>query len=181
MKKQTALTLVAAVVAAAGVFALARAQTRPPAPRARAYVIPHFMEKAGKTSNARFTFDTTIFMTYTPGLAGLGAGPGATVDLYVYDQSTGVPMRNNGQVVCQPCTVQLNAANRFRSVRLDDLITARGGQFDAAVKLGYAVLVVGGADPDGVNLQGFITNSRATTEDLSVFGFEPQPILATAQ
>lgn len=189
MNKPNASMVVSVVVLMAGLFALAQAQvqtsrlgriaaTRP----TRTYVIPQVLEKSGTITNTQYTFDTTIFMTYTPGLANVPAGPGATVDLYLYDQADAKSfMMNNGQPVCNPCTFLLDATTRFRSVRVDDLITAKGGNFDKPVKLGFGVLVVGGQDPNGVNLQGFVVNSHTNAFDLSVFGFEPQPIAAAAQ
>lgn len=148
--------------------------------RARTYVVPLILSAGGGEDGAQSTFDTTIFMTYTPGLAGLGAGPGASVDVYLFDNVNGNPLRsNNGQVVCNPCTIQLGAADSRQTVRVGEL-TADGGQFDAAVKLGFAVIVVGGADPDGVNLQGRVVSSQPGAPGPSVFTFEPQPIAAAA-
>jgi hypothetical protein len=151
--------------------------------QARTFILPHVLEKSGTISSTQYTFDTTLYATYTPGLAGLPAGSGATVDLYLYDD-TGAPMiGNQGTAVCAPCTFNLGTgggnAPRKQAIRVDDLITAAGG-FDAAVKLGFGVLVVGGQDPDGVNLQGFVVNSHTSAFDLSVFGFNPEEVRAPA-
>ncbi len=142
----------------------------------KAFVLPHVLEKSGLTSSTPFTFDTQMFMTYASGLGGLPAGAGATADLYLYNNDSS-PMTGAGGVVCNPCTYDFTPAIRKRSVVIDDLITAAGG-FNAAVKLGFGILVVGGSDPDGVNLQGFVVNSHTSAFDLSVFGFDPQPISA---
>lgn len=147
--------------------------------KARTYVVPLILSAGGAGQETSFTFDTTIFMTYTPGLAGLGAGPGASVDLFLFDNVNGNPLVNNGQAVCNPCTFPLGGANPRQTVRVGEL-TADGGNFDAVVKLGFAVIVVGGADPDGVNLQGRTVSSLPGAPGLSVFGFEPQPIAAEA-
>lgn len=184
MRKQFVLVGISVCMFVAGLLALARAQTRihvptPVARRAaRTYVIPHILEKSGKANSTQYTFDTTIFATYTPGLAGIPAGAGATVDLYLYDQATGSPMKGAGGAdVCNPCTFPLGSANRSQAINLEDQINAKGG-FDRPIKLGFGILVVGGQDPDGVNLQGFVVNSHTNAFDLSVFGFDPQPITA---
>jgi hypothetical protein len=49
------------------------------------------------------------------------------------------------------------------------------------MELVIGVIVVGGSDPDGVELQGFVVNSHTSAFDLSVFGFDPQPITAAPE
>lgn len=167
---------------------------------ARTFVLPHVLEKQGSVTSTPFTFDTTIFATYTPGLPGTGPGggggggaaggadnarrpSGATVEFFLYDDD-GSPMQGGAGAgmpprdVCNPCTMQLDAQNRKQSFHLDDLIVEAGG-FDEVVKTGFGVLVVGGADPKGVNLQGFVVNSHSGPFDLSVFGFLPEEIRST--
>lgn len=152
---------------------------------AKTFVIPHMLERSGGIHDTQFTFDTDVYMTYTPGLAGTPGGDGASVDFHLYD-NTGQPMRAlGGAVVCNPCSYALGGVDGGgapgpRKVRLamDDLIQNAGG-FDANVKLGFGVIVVGGADPDGVSLQGFITNAHSSAFDLSVFGFNPEEVKAT--
>jgi hypothetical protein len=149
--------------------------------KVRRFVVPLILAAGNAANGVQITFDTTIFMTYTPGLARIPQGPGATVDVYLFDDSAVNPLRSaNGHAVCQPCTFPLGPASRSQSIRIDDLITASGA-FDAGVKLGFAVIVVGGSDPDGVNLRGRVVGSHAGSFELSVFGFEPQPIAAEAQ
>jgi hypothetical protein len=145
----------------------------------RRFVVPLILAAGDTTANTQFNFDTTIFMTYTPGLAGIGAGPGATVDLYLFNNTDGGVLfsLNTGQAVCNPCSFPLGLSNRRQSIRIDGLIM-NAGAFDAGVKLGFAVIVVGGSDPDGVNLQGPILPALPGALNLSVFGFEPQPISA---
>jgi hypothetical protein len=151
---------------------------------ARTYVIPHILEKSGLVSTQTFTFDTTLVALYSSGIGGLPPGAGASVDLYLYDDSGALMTGSSGSPICDPCTYNLgtgpagSGSPRKQSIRIDDLIATRGGGFDTAEKTGFAVLVVGGADPDGVNLQGFVVNSHTGPFDLSVFGFDPQPITA---
>ena len=146
-------------------------------PSTRTFVLPHILEKEGTISTTQFTFDTTIFMTYTPSSGGT---TGATASLYLYDDSGNPMQTKTGEAVCNPCQYQLGSAARKQSVRIDDLITAKGS-FDTAVKTGFGVIVVGGDDANGVALQSFVVNSHTSPFDLSVFGFEPQPIAASAQ
>jgi hypothetical protein len=160
--------------------------TNPPA-APRAFVIPHILEKSGLVAAENFTFDTTIFATYNGGIADMPPALGAALELYLYDDSGALMHGLNGLPVCNPCTFGLGTGAagttnaRKQSVRIDDLITSRGGGFDTSVKLGFGVLVVGGSDPNAVNLQGFVVNSHSNPFDLSVFGFEPQPLGATAR
>jgi hypothetical protein len=160
--------------------------TNPP-PTKRAFVIPHILEKSGLATAQTFTFDTTIFATYAGGIADIPEGKGATLELYLYDDTGALMQGLSGIPVCDPCTFGLGigAAGtpnpRKQSIRIDDLITTQGGGFDSSVKLGFGILVVGGSDPDGVNLQGFVVNSHSGPFDLSVFGFEPQPLGAAAR
>src|SRR5688500_14467843 len=117
-----------------------------PGASARTFVMPHVLEVGGTIANTQNTFDTQVFATYTPGQAGSTAGPGATLDLYLY-ANTGLPMEHNGQNVCAPCSYALDSNARKENIRVDDLISALG-PFASGVKLGYGILVVGGADPD---------------------------------
>lgn len=147
----------------------------------KAFVLPHILETSGKTASDPFSFDTTLFATYSPGLAGTSPGDGATVELYLYDNSGQALKGKDGTVVCGPCSFDLTSggsgtpAHRKLSVRIDDLIVAKGG-FDQNVKLGFGLIVVGGADPDRVALQGFVVNSHTSPFDLSVFGFSPEEV-----
>src|SRR4030095_1439585 len=106
----------------------------------------------------------------------------ATVEFYLYDEQTGQLMVGaGGTPVCGPCTYQLGGQNRKVSIRLDDLIMSNGGGFDTTVKLGFGVIVVGGANPDAINIQGFVVNSHTGPFDLSVFGFDPVPLDSAPQ
>jgi hypothetical protein len=152
-----------------------------PDPR-RTFVLPHMLEKSGRITDTQFTFDTTIFATYTGALAGGGGGGGATLDLYMYDDATGSLMTGaDGRDVCNPCSYNLGGSSpRKQSIRIDDLITASGA-FDAAVKLGYGVIVVSGADPENVALQGFVVNSHTSPFDLSFLNTPVQPLSAASR
>jgi hypothetical protein len=150
----------------------------PGAPR-RAFVIPHVLEKSGTISSANFTFDTTLHMTYAGGLPGSVSSNGASAQLFLYD-NTGLPLTGATSQVCNPCLFDLSTSTRKVSINVDDLIVTRGGGYGgASIKLGFGVIVVGG-DMENINLQGFVVNSHTSAFDLSVFGFEPVPIQASA-
>src|SRR5207249_2879173 len=136
--------------------------------------------------------DTTIYATYTGGLDLGGHGNGQarksgdadTLKLFLYSDDGTNMKSGTGQDVCAPCLFTLDETQRKLSIRVDDLIVAKGG-FPAGgggaaslIVTGFAVIVVGGDSPDAVNLQAFVVNSHTSAFDLSVFGFEPQPILA---
>lgn len=161
-----------------GPFDLARTEMRPVEQThesRRTWVIPHILEKQGSISDTQFTFDTTIFATYT------GAST-ATTQLFLYS-ATGSPLTANaGTAVCNPCTFDLTTSSRKVSIRMDDLIQAAGGFASPdELKTSFALLLSGGSDPDHVTYGGFVVNSHTSPFDLSVFGFEPQPIAAEAQ
>lgn len=141
----------------------------------KTYVMPHFMEKKGTAGNTKFTFDTTVYMTYMTGVTP-GGGAGAGVDLFLYKDNGDILRSGTSNNVCNPCTITLSDTKRKQSVRIDDLITKKGGFVNNKVVTGYGIIVVTG-DIDNVNLQGFVVNAHTSPFDLSVFGFEPQPIV----
>jgi hypothetical protein len=114
------------------------------------------------------------------GASGNGKSNGASVKLYLYDQQTSALMVGNGSTICGPCTFDLSSATPKRSINIGDVISTNGGFSGAPVKLGFGVIVVSG-DADNARLQGFVVNSHTGPFDLSVFGFEPQPIAAAAR
>jgi hypothetical protein len=77
--------------------------------------------------------------------------------------------------VCNPCLASLSSSTRKLSFNVDNLIDSNGGGFDAAVKLGFGIVVVTG-DVGPVELQGFVVNSHTSAFDLSVIGFDPEEI-----
>lgn len=147
--------------------------------QAKTFVIPHILEKSGTINSAQYTFDTTIFANYASGVACIGPKPPTPNAIYLYDD-TGKPMRGlDGSDVCNPCALDLDPAHSSVHVTIEDLFTPSGGM--QGVKLGFGVIVVGGTDPDGVHVQGFVVNSHTSAFDLCVFGFEPVPISAPAK
>lgn len=142
----------------------------------RVFSLPHFLERKGKTSNTNFTFDTTLFMTYLTG-ASSGGGTEATVELFLFKDNGDLLKSATNKNVCDPCEFTLNTTKRKLSIRIDTLITKEGGFPNNRELTGYGIIVVGG-DTDGVSLQGFVVNSHTSPFDLSVFGFEPQPLTA---
>ena len=165
----------------------------------RTFVLPHVLEKDGGIANTQFTFDTTVFATYTGGLGSNHGNADASVDLYLFSENAGAIVTNGGSDAhsflsaavapssgvrldarhnrCEPCNFTLEGA-RKRSVKVDELIADKGaGAFDG-VTLSFGVVVVGGTDPSGVNILGFVVNAHTSPFSLSVFGFEPQAILA---
>ena len=139
------------------------------APRSQTatYVIPHWIETSGATSTATYAFDDFVYMRYTPGLAGTASGSGATVNLYVYDNSAGAPLTIAGTQICNPCSYNLSPASRNAVASIGQIITAKTG-FVSSAYVGYAVLSVTGADPLGVTLEHDLVNSHSSAFDLAV-------------
>lgn len=147
------------------------------APRAsgiKTFVMPHVLETSGRIDTTPHTFDATFHMIYTGGITG-GTAQSATVDLYLFDNSSGGALQNGANNVCMPCSVSLGGTERKKSLVIDTLISAVGPA-TFGTKAGFGIIVVGGADPNNVSIQGFVTASHATPLDLSVFGFEPGTI-----
>ena len=149
----------------------------PVSPGARVFSIPHMLDTSGNTSTGTFTFDETLFATYTGGQAGSSGSGGATVSLYLYDETTGVPLTNNGITVCAPCVYNLGGASARKAIiRLDDLIMAAGGSFDSFAKRAAGVVVVGGADPGHVTLQPWLVYAHTGALDLATTAQVAQPV-----
>lgn len=139
------------------------------------FVVPHVLETQGKITDTPFAFDTSIFMTYTPGLPGFPPGGGATVEVFLFDQTTGLPMKTaTNQDVCNPCTSVLSPTNRRGTIVVEDEIVAKGGFGAQTDRRGFGVFDVSGVDPDGVNIQTFIFNSHTGPSDISLFA--PRPV-----
>jgi FlgD Ig-like domain len=148
----------------------------PAYPGARVFSIAHMLDTSGNTSTGTYTFDETLFATYTGGQAGIPGGAGATVSLYLYDETTGAPLTNFGTTVCGPCTWTLGGAQpRKVAIRLDDLLLAMGG-FDTFAKRAAGVVVVGGADPGHVTLQPWLVNAHTGPFDLATTAQVAQPV-----
>lgn len=120
---------------------------------ARSFVIPHVLETSGTITNASFTFDTALFITYSGGLAGGAAGPPASVDLYLFDGQTGSPLQSaRSTPVCNPCSFPLAPpSNVARIVPIKQVITAAGG-FRTDLYDGFAVIVTGGPGDNAVQV-----------------------------
>lgn len=133
-------------------------------------VLPHFVESSGSTTTTAYSFDTTIYLVYPAGQGGIGAGRGAAADLYLF-AATGLPLMNNGIGVCNPCSYPLGTSNRKQTIRIDDLIKAKGGSFDAGVKIGYAVLNLSG-DIQNVYATSMVVNAHTSPFDVTVYESE---------
>lgn len=152
---------------------------------ARAFVLPHVLERSGTIDDTQFTFDTSFFSTYTGGVQACPPGqPCAFVELYLFDETTGALLEGVSGPVCNPCTYPLGSgdagsepAPNQRTILIDDEIVTRGGGFsNPSVVLGFAIALVTG-DYDNVNITSTVVNAKTGPLDLAVFGFEPQPIL----
>ena len=144
--------------------------------RVRTFLAPHIFETKGSATSAPNSSDFSVKAVYRRGVVG-GCGngnycPGATVSLYLFDES-GRPMEGGdaatgtpGTVVCNPCTRDLGMNARTTTFSLQDLITNAGG-FDREVKLGFAVITVDGQDDKGVIIFTYSTNSHTSPSDLT--------------
>ena len=145
--------------------------------QARTFVAPHVFETKGRTSTESYAIDTEFVVTFLPSES---SSSSATLELYLFDQATGLPMRGASGTVCAPCAYELDSDHPWQRISLESLIETTGGGFDRNVKLGFALISVLGEGADAVNVQGFVVNSHSGAFDLSVFPFNPEEVRAAA-
>ena len=143
----------------------------------RTIVAPHVFETKGIATSEPSSTDFFVKAVYRRGVvSGCGGGnycPGATVSLYLYDES-GRPMTGGASTgaatpVCNPCARDLGMNARTTTFSLQDLIMAAGG-FDTEVKQGFGVITVEGLQSladKGVTIFTFMTSSHDTPGDLT--------------
>jgi hypothetical protein len=108
---------------------------------------PHFVESSGSGT------DVLVYSTYTGNLAGIVGSGGAELDLYLYNETTGAPLKSAANMdVCNPCLFSLSETERSATISVEDLITANGG-FPGNQVNGFGIIVIRGADPANVSLQ----------------------------
>ncbi|MBK6900671.1 MAG: T9SS type A sorting domain-containing protein [bacterium] len=130
----------------------------------RVFTMDNLLYSPGTGGGTSFTFDTTMFMTYTAGQAGTPSGGGAAVDVYLFDQESGELLTDAvGTPVCNPCTTNLDDATRKSAFQLGAALPG-GAVISAAVS---AVIVVSG-DAGNVALQGFVVNTHSGPLDVSM-------------
>ena len=168
-----------------------------PVASADTFVFPHVLEKSGRTSTEAHTSDTFIDVVYAGGLPTWDPSASAKgnccrghviiMKLYLEDDEGAAMRSGTGQPVCAPCTFELSVDQRKVSIALEDLVEGAGGfpssSSDTGVGepeplAGFAVLELIGQDTKNVAFQGRVVYSHGGPEELSVFGFEPQPVSA---
>lgn len=136
------------------------------------YWLGGLLEGPGRADQYGGCFDTTIFAVYTAGLVDGLLPSGAQLDVYLFDETTGLPLRVGGGDVCGPCTFSLDADHRKASILLDDLITAAGG-FSSIDPLSIGARVVVTGDVENVALQGLVVNSHTSPFDVTMSFVDP--------
>jgi hypothetical protein len=113
-------------------------------------------ESNGTTSSSE-EFDTVILASYAGGIAGLPAGSGATVHLYMYDRDTGLPAQGVSGDVCNPCSIPLGPGTPHDSFRLQDAFILAGGFLTSFESVDVLARITG--DAHLVSMMGVIANS----------------------
>jgi hypothetical protein len=153
----------------------APAKTGATLPCGRVFTASNLPVSPGVVPDTPYSYDTTIYITYTGGLAGSPPGSGATVDVYLYDEATGQLLSDaTGTPVCNPCTESVDAGVRKSRLRMYDTI---GSGIAVGVVVG-AVCVVSG-DADNVALQAFVVNTHTGPFDVSMYGPPMQEVTST--
>jgi len=137
------------------------------------YVLPQLGETASAVADGTpGAVDTVITAIYDSGQAGLPAGAGAQIDLYLLDRETGAALQAmGGSAVCDPCVFNVGTTTRSVSTSISALVAAAGG-FTGPVDA-FAIMVVGGADPDGASIEA--TTRRLAPHPLSMSEAPLQP------
>lgn len=143
--------------------------------KAETFVIPHILETSGRITGSQNTFDTTIFVTYIGGLIDSQPSPGATVDLYLFDQITGgLLLSKNGDEVCNPCSFDLDSNDRKLTIKIEDLVKEAGGipenQFG-----GYGFLTTDSNRGD-VKLNYSVEASKKSRSKTSILALQHKPL-----
>jgi hypothetical protein len=126
----------------------------------------------GVAQGTPYTFDTTMFMSYSAGLAGLPTGPGAQVDIYLFDDETGEPLADaTGAPVCDPCSVNLGGSTVKSEFFLGGALPG-GAVISAAVS---AVCVVSG-DAQNVALQAIVSHRLSSATEVTMYSPPMQEI-----
>ena len=85
----------------------------------RTFVFSHLIEQAGSVQLAPNTFDSQIFVAYAGPSPDVSPDPAATVDIYLFDETTGqVLLDDTGTVVCDPCSFPLGGTISPRKRKL---------------------------------------------------------------
>jgi hypothetical protein len=154
---KTTITAAAAALVLAVVFLAWQS----PGTSASAQVTPttfeiiHFAETRGRITNAQNAFDTTIYAHYV-------GSTKMTVELYLYNERTGLPIPGRcAQSGCRFIFAPGSAARQ--AIHFEDLVDFSAGN----VVLGTAYLVVRDDDPSKLLTDIYLVNSRTNAFDLS--------------
>ena len=172
------------------------------------FVIPHVLETSGRAlSSPRclFTFDTTIFAEYNPGVIACDGTDGVpvykfevavppattpTAETPAATPTPGPPGTGVAAVSPTPSPTPIASKAIPRSEVVKKLRKAArkaakkaakaGARCSPELRVGAAYITVC-SDPDGVPMLTFVVNSITGPLQVSVFGFDPQPIAAAAK
>lgn len=145
------------------VVPVASAAPAPPGGASRTYAIPHVLESPGAIDVTARTHDAYIVVVDGRGLPAGDRGGArkqgdADVRVYLYEDD-GKPVTSaTGASVCNPCTYALDPqGHRRHTISIEDAVLAAGGfALNPGLPPGepvidcFAVVVVSGADPDGI-------------------------------
>jgi hypothetical protein len=135
---------------------------------ARTFVVPQIIDDQSST----FTFDTWFHFVFTGGQAGIPtvSNSNTVVSLFLFDD-TGAALQGQTGVICSPCQFALSSSNRQARKSVQQLANQMAGGLlgvgSRRLTLGFAVIVVTGANADTVALEAFIVNTHANGFDVS--------------
>lgn len=143
-------------------------------PTSGIYVFPIVSETSGTIASPN-EFDTSIQMAYVAGLAGIPAGAGVSVSLYLFDDATGQALTAmGGAPVCSPCALTMGSAPEKQIFQIQNLVEAAGG-FATSVITACGVLVTSG-DIDNFAAAGYVINSHTGPLDISALAYAPNEV-----
>lgn len=125
------------------------------------FVFPNILEPLSTISIKHNTLDTSIIITNTPGHTTNEPTGGASLDLYLFDKLTGLPLMSvSNNDVCNPCVINLSGSeSRRKIIKIEDLINQAGG-ISSPIYNGYGFLTTDNGNLTNFEASGFVKRTR---------------------
>lgn len=131
-------------------------------------LLPSMLLQIGDAGTSSFAIDTRLSLLYT-------GESSATVDLYLIDRSTELPLTSaTFTEVCNPCSFSLDGATPQLTLTLDSLLLDAGG-FPAMVRNVFARVVSAG-DTGSLAIQAELLNSHESSSEIEAHEVPLLPI-----
>lgn len=134
---------------------------------------PYILERAGKTSDTQYTFDTDFDLTLTtPFMSSPGEVAPVTVYLYLFTNNGQVATSATAAPIANPAVFTLDQSTPHVSFAIENLIVDAGG-FPSPIFLGYAILAINSGNWNDVAVVANVVNAHTSAFDLSFTELRP--------